>query len=96
MNTYGISFNICKEYHKTESLWNHSTTDHTKKKNNWKTKETLERGVVTLETERIKGSNPFVFMMMICKLILIFFLDFVGTIIAYMKTLYFAGQIMRR
>jgi len=25
---------------------------------NWKTEETLERAVVTLETERIKGSNP--------------------------------------
>ena len=29
----------------------------TKKENNWKTEETLERAVVTLETERIKGSN---------------------------------------
>ena len=29
-----------------------------RKKNNWKTEETLERAVVTLETERIKGSNP--------------------------------------
>jgi hypothetical protein len=30
----------------------------TRKENNWKTKETLERAVVTLETERIEGSNP--------------------------------------
>jgi len=30
----------------------------TRKKNNWKTEETLARTVVTLETERIKGSNP--------------------------------------
>jgi len=30
----------------------------TRKENNWKTEETLERTVVTLETERIKGSNP--------------------------------------
>ena len=30
----------------------------TKKENNWKTEETMERAVVTLETERIKGSNP--------------------------------------
>jgi len=29
----------------------------TRKKNNWKTEETLERAVVTLEKERIKGSN---------------------------------------
>jgi len=28
-----------------------------KKENNWKTEQTLERAVVTLETERIKGSN---------------------------------------
>ena len=26
--------------------------------NPWKTEETLARAVVTLETERIKGSNP--------------------------------------
>jgi len=30
----------------------------TKKENNGKTEETLERAVVTLETERIKESNP--------------------------------------
>jgi hypothetical protein len=30
----------------------------TRKENNWKTEETLERAVATLETERIKGSNP--------------------------------------
>ena len=30
----------------------------TRNENNWKTEETLERAVVTLETERIKGSNP--------------------------------------
>ena len=29
----------------------------TRKENNWKTEEALERAVVTLETERIKGSN---------------------------------------
>ena len=29
----------------------------TRKENNWKTKEMLERAVVTVETERIKGSN---------------------------------------
>ena len=31
---------------------------NTRKKNNWKTEETLARTVVTLETEWIKGSNP--------------------------------------
>jgi hypothetical protein len=30
----------------------------TRKKNTWKTEETLARAVVTLETERIKGTNP--------------------------------------
>jgi len=30
----------------------------TRKENNWKTKEELARAAVTLETERIKGSNP--------------------------------------
>jgi len=30
----------------------------TRKENNWKTEETLARAVVTLETERIKGSIP--------------------------------------
>jgi hypothetical protein len=30
----------------------------TRKKNNWKTEETLARAVVTLETEWIKGYNP--------------------------------------
>jgi hypothetical protein len=28
------------------------------KENNWKAEETLAGAVVTLETERIKGSNP--------------------------------------
>jgi len=30
----------------------------TRKENNWKTEETLERAGVTLETERIKASSP--------------------------------------
>jgi hypothetical protein len=30
----------------------------TRKETKWKTEETLARTVVTLETERIKGSNP--------------------------------------
>ena len=30
----------------------------TRKENNGKTEETLERAVVTLETEQIKGSSP--------------------------------------
>jgi hypothetical protein len=34
------------------------TLQTTRKENNWKTKETLAGAVVTLEAERIKGSNP--------------------------------------
>jgi hypothetical protein len=30
----------------------------TRKENKWKAEETLARAFVTLETERIKGSNP--------------------------------------
>jgi len=30
----------------------------TRKENNWKTEEALARAAVTLETERVKGSNP--------------------------------------
>jgi len=33
----------------------HQTTG---KENNWKTEDSLARAAVTLETERIKGSNP--------------------------------------
>jgi len=29
-----------------------------RKENNWKTKEALVQAAVTVETERIKGSNP--------------------------------------
>jgi len=28
MNTEGTGFHSCKECHKTESLWNHTTTEH--------------------------------------------------------------------
>ena len=30
----------------------------TRKENNWKTEEALARAAVTVETERVKGSNP--------------------------------------
>ena len=36
----------------------------TRKENNWKTEETLERTVLTLETERIKLVQSLMFMMM--------------------------------
>ena len=35
-----------------------TTLQTTRKENNWKTEEALARAAVTLETERIKGSNP--------------------------------------
>jgi len=48
----------CKECHKTESF--EITPLQTKgKKNNWKTEEALARAAVTLEMERIKGSNVY-------------------------------------
>ena len=49
---------LAKNATKTESLWNHIPLQTTRKESNWKTEETLERAVVTVETERIKGSNP--------------------------------------
>jgi len=57
MNTDGTGFNTCKECHKTESF-EIILLQTTRKENNLKTEETLERAVVTLQTERIKGSNP--------------------------------------
>jgi len=57
MNTDGTGFNTCKECHKTE-YFEMLLLQTTRKENNWKTEEKLERAVVTLETERIKESNP--------------------------------------
>jgi len=34
------------------------TLQTTRKENIWKTEEALARAAVTLETERVKGSNP--------------------------------------
>ena len=42
----------------------------TRKENNWKTEETLERTVVTLEMERIKGSNPWCLLLLLLLLLL--------------------------
>jgi len=39
----------------------------TRKENNWKTEETLERTVVTLETERIKMVQSLMFMMIMIR-----------------------------
>jgi hypothetical protein len=57
MNTDGTGFYTCKECHKTESF-KIIPLQTTRKENNLKTEETLAGAVVTLETERITGSNP--------------------------------------
>ena len=41
-----------------------------RKENNWKTEETLVRAVVTLETDRIKGSNPWCWLLLLLLLLL--------------------------
>jgi len=38
-----------------------TTPTQPRKENNWKTEEAFARAAVTLETERIKGSNPDVY-----------------------------------
>jgi len=50
-------FHTCKECHKTDSL-EIIPLQTTRKEKNLKTEEALERAVVTLKTERIKGFNP--------------------------------------
>jgi len=57
MNTDGTGFYTCKESTKPNPF-EIVSLQTTRKKNNWKTDETLARAVVTLETERIKGSTP--------------------------------------
>jgi len=42
------------------------TLQTTRKESDWKTEEALTRAVVTVETERLKGSNPW------CLLLLLF------------------------
>jgi len=54
MNTDGTGFHTHKECHKTEII----PLQTTRKENNWKTEEALARAAVTVETERIKGINP--------------------------------------
>ena len=95
MNTDGTGFSTCKECHKTESLWNHTATDH---KEGEKLKDRISVGESSCNfgdgtDQRVQS---LMFMMMINKLILIILLAFVDNIIAYMKTMYFVGQIMRR
>jgi len=56
MNKNGTGFHTCKESHKIESLRNHTTTDR-KEGEQLEDQEALARAAITLETERIRGSN---------------------------------------
>jgi hypothetical protein len=57
MNTDGTGFTLAKNSTKPNPF-EIISLQTTRKKNNWKTEETLARTVVTLVTERIEGSNP--------------------------------------
>jgi hypothetical protein len=57
MNTDGTGSTIAKNATKLNPF-KIIPLQNTRKENNWKTEETLAGAVVTLETERIKGSNP--------------------------------------
>ena len=50
----GTGFYTCQECHKTESLWNHTTTDH-REGEQLEDRKTLVRAIITLETERTKA-----------------------------------------
>ena len=52
-----LAFTLAKNATKT-NLFEIVPLQTTRKENNWKTEEALARAAVTLETERIKGSNP--------------------------------------
>jgi hypothetical protein len=56
MNTDGTGFNTCKKNDTKPNSFEIILLQTTRKENSWKTEETLERTVVTLETQRIKGS----------------------------------------
>jgi len=58
LNTGGTGFFTCKECHKAYEIIPLQTTT---KENNGKTEEALAQAAVTLETERIKGSNIYVY-----------------------------------
>jgi thioesterase domain-containing protein len=61
--TYSVRdwLSILRTPYPTQDLQRKHRTEHlqtTRKEKNWKTEEMLAGAVVTLETERIKGSNP--------------------------------------
>jgi hypothetical protein len=57
MNTDGTGFTLTKNATKLNPF-EITSLQTTRKENNWKTEETMERATVTLETERINESNP--------------------------------------
>jgi hypothetical protein len=57
MNTDGTGFYTSKNTTK-QNPFEIISLQTTRKENNWNTEETLAKTVVTLETERIKVSNP--------------------------------------
>ena len=61
INVHGEKVNIikyCYVLHFQRMPFEIIPLQTTGKESNWKTEETLARAAVTLETERIKGSNP--------------------------------------
>ena len=57
MNTDGTGFTLAKNATKPNPF-EIIPLQTTRKENNWKTEEALERAAVAPETERIDGSNP--------------------------------------
>jgi len=57
MNADVTGFHTCENATKTNPF-EIIPLQNTRKENNWKTEEALARAAIALETERIKGSNP--------------------------------------
>jgi hypothetical protein len=57
MNTDGLASTLAKNATKPNPF-KITPLQTTRKENNWNTEETLSGAVVTVETERITGSNP--------------------------------------
>jgi hypothetical protein len=58
MNTDGTGFSTLAKNATKPNPFKIIPLQTTRKENNWKTEEMLAGAVVTLETERIKGSSP--------------------------------------
>ena len=62
MNTDGTGFHTCTKNATKPNPFQIIPLQTTRKENNWMTEEALARAAVTLEMERIKGSNPICFL----------------------------------